>query len=149
LRAPELAGMHHIKLPVTNVERSRTWYERVFGLHVIWEFPDDEGVVRGLAGTVPGLGDTLLALRENVSAAHGSRAFDFVGFAINDRADAERWVEWLDQLGIDHSPVIDASEGWLVVFRDPDDIEIHLYSWEKHGLDQSRGEGYGRRATSS
>lgn len=142
---PSLAGVHHVKIPVTDLPRSRSWYERVFGFRAQFEFPDDDGVVRGVAGTVPGFGDTLVAFRENPAAARGSQDFDPVGFAVRDRADVEAWAEYLDTLGIAHSPVIDASIGWLLVFHDPDRIELHLYSWQEHGIDQSGRTGYGRR----
>lgn len=141
---PRLAGVHHVKIPVTDLARSRDWYGRVFGFRVTWEFPDEEGVARGVAGEVPGFGDTILALRENPQAARGSKGFDPVGFAVADRADAQAWATHLDTLGIPHSPVIEASMGWLLVFNDPDGIEMHLYTWARHGIDQSGRPGYGR-----
>lgn len=41
----------------------------------------------------------------------------------------EAWVAHLDALGIDHSPIIEASLGWLLVFDDPDGLQLHLYTW--------------------
>lgn len=65
--------------------------------------------------------------------------------AITDRTDAESWAAHLDTLGIPHSPVIEASIGWLLVFNDPDGLELHLYTWAEHGIDQYGRPGYGRR----
>ncbi|MBB6347035.1 VOC family protein [Nonomuraea muscovyensis] len=144
---PQLAGIHHVKIPVTDLPRSRSWYERVFGLTVTMEFPDGDGVVRGVAGEIAGLGDVLVALRENPGAAAGCRGFDPIGFAIQDHADVQAWAGHLDELGIAHSPVIEASIGWLLVFNDPDDLELHLYTWAAHGVDHSARPGYGRPAT--
>jgi hypothetical protein len=45
----EILGVHHIKIPVTDLVRSRAWYERVFDLEPFIEWPDDEGVVRGVS----------------------------------------------------------------------------------------------------
>ena len=140
---PGLAGIHHVKIPVSDLQRSRAWYERVFGFKVTMEFPED-GVVRGLVGEVPGMGDTVMGLRENPSAAAGIAGFDPISFGVRDRAHVEEWVSHLDNLGIPHSPIIDATEGWLLVFHDPDGLEIHLYSWERHGLEQTGRAGYGR-----
>lgn len=142
---PELAGIHHVKLPVTDLARSRAWYERVFGLKVTVEFPED-GVVMGVAGEVPGLGDTMLTLRVNPRAAAGCEDFDPVSFGVRDREHIEEWVSHLDSLGISHSPVIDATIGWLLVFSDPDGLQLHLYSWAKHGIDQTGRRGYGHTA---
>jgi catechol 2,3-dioxygenase-like lactoylglutathione lyase family enzyme len=141
---PELAGIHHVKIPVTDLTRARAWYERLFGFRASWEFPDADGVVRGVAGEMHGLGDVLVALRENPQAAAGCRGFDPIGFAVQDRADLEAWAAHLDTLGIRHSPVIEASIGWLLVFNDPDGLELHVYTWARHGIDQSARAGYGR-----
>ncbi|WP_113700252.1 VOC family protein [Nonomuraea lactucae] len=141
---PQLAGIHHVKIPVTDLPRSLSWYERVFDLKVTMEFHDAEGVVRGVAGEIPGIGDALVALRENPGAAAGCGGFDPIGFAVQDRADAQAWAGHLDELGIPHSPVIEASVGWLLVFNDPDGLELHLYTWAAHGVDHSARPGYGR-----
>ena len=141
---PELAGIHHVKMPVTDLDRSRDWYGRVLGFKVTYEFQDADGVVRGFAGEVPGLGDSMLCLRVNSQAAQGCQGFDPVSFAVRDRADVEAWAAHLDTLGVPHSPVIEASIGWLLVFNDPDGLDLHLYSWAAHGVDHGDVAGYGR-----
>ena len=55
---------------------SREWYEKVFGLTLEFEFPDDDGVVRGVAYSAPGLGDVgvLAAVqRHDTEAALGDQ----------------------------------------------------------------------------
>jgi catechol 2,3-dioxygenase-like lactoylglutathione lyase family enzyme len=140
-----IRGIFNVKIPVTDVARSRAWYEEVFGFEVELEFPDEDGVVRGVAGHLPGAPDTHLSLRENPTAARGVAGADLLGLSIDDRDAAEAWAVKLDGLGIDHSPIIDATIGWLLVFHDPDGIELHLYSQERHGIDQTGRPGYGRR----
>jgi len=141
---PVLSGIHHVKIPVTDLSRSIDWYGHVFGFTVTTEFPDSDGVVRGVAGTVPGLGGTQLTLRVNPEAAKGCAGFDPVSFAVDGHADVESWAAHLDTLGVGHSPVIEASVGWLLVFDDPDGISLHLYSWAGHGINHSDLSGYGR-----
>ncbi|TLF81176.1 VOC family protein [Nocardia cyriacigeorgica] len=139
---PDLAGIHHVKIPVSDLPRSVRWYREVFGFRPTMQFADSsDDVVRGVVGDIPGLG--MVALRENPEAAAGCKGFDPVGYAVNDRPDLEQWAEHLDGLGITHSPVIDASIGWILVFNDPDGLEIHMYTWAKHGIDQSGRPGYG------
>lgn len=140
----ELRGIFAVKLPVSALARSRAWYERVFGFEVDIEFPDDDGVVRGVAGWLPGSGQTMFALRESPAHASGVAGFNLVNFAVADRASLEGWVSRLDDLGVQHSPIIDATIGWIVVLDDPDGIELHLYSQERHGIDQTGRRGYGR-----
>ena len=140
--APALAGVFGVKFPVRDLGASRAWYERVFGLAVTHEFPDDDGVVRGVAGTVPGLGDTAIALRERPDIA-GLSGFDPVIFAVADRAAVAAWAAHLDALGVANR-VVEATLGWMVLFHDPDGLEIHLYSRDRSDLDNTGRRGYGR-----
>ena len=80
----EFTGIHHVKLPVSVLARSREWYERVLGYTVDREFPDADGVVRGVGGRLPGAG-VPVALRQDAQAAAGNAGFDPVSFAIADR----------------------------------------------------------------
>jgi len=89
---PELAGIHHVKFAVSDIERSVAWYERVFGFKVTMEFKDDQGIVRGSVGQLAGLDRTLLAFRENKELSEAVTGFDPVSFAVEDRADVEAWV---------------------------------------------------------
>jgi hypothetical protein len=52
----------------------------------------------------------------------------------------DRWIEHLDNLGVDHSPPVVALVGWLLVVPDPDGLRLRFYTTEAHGLDISRVE---------
>lgn len=123
-----LDGIHHVKIPVTDLVRSREWYERVLGYEVDMEFRDDDGVVRGVGGKPPGIGQTGLALRQEPNAAAALAGFDPIAFGVSDRAAIDRWTNQLDAHGVAHTPVIRASIGWIVCFKDPDGLELRLYS---------------------
>lgn len=144
-----LQGMFAVKLPVSDLARSRTWYERVFGFIPETEFPDGDGVVRGVAGHLPGVADPALALREAPAAARGVAGFNLLNLAVEDRASVEAWAVRLDELGVEHSPVIEATIGWIIVLHDPDGIELHLYSRQRHGIDTAGRPGYGRPVAAS
>jgi catechol 2,3-dioxygenase-like lactoylglutathione lyase family enzyme len=140
--APRLAGIFGVKFPVCDLAASRAWYEQVFGLELIYEFPDDDGVVRGVAYTAPGLGDTGVALRERRDIA-GLSGFDPVIFAVDDKAAVHAWAAHLDALGVQNE-VVEATIGWMVLFHDPDGLEIHLYSRDRADLDNSGRRSFGR-----
>jgi hypothetical protein len=72
-------------------------------------FPEADGVVRGFAGEIPGLGPTLVAFRLNPTAVAGCRGLAPVSFAAESRDDLQRWVEHLDSLAVAHSPIVEAS----------------------------------------
>ena len=144
MSAATLKGVFGVKFPVSDLARSRAWYARVFGWEADYEFPDEDGIVRGASGHLAGVTGTFLALRENPPAARGVAGADLINLLVEDRSSLEAWVARLDELGIDHSPLIDATIGWLLVLHDPDGIELHLYTSERHGIDQSGRPGYGR-----
>jgi catechol 2,3-dioxygenase-like lactoylglutathione lyase family enzyme len=55
---------------------------------------------------------------------------DHISFGVADRADLDAWASWLDELGIEHSGVIDTDSPVpysVVVFRDPDNIQLELF----------------------
>ncbi|WP_409331582.1 VOC family protein [Trujillonella humicola] len=125
-------GFHHVKLPVSDVVRSRDWYLSVLGLAVEIEFVED-GVLMGVAlrdrtGTVS------LAARLDPERAAALAGFDPVAVGVPTRSDLEEWAERLDTLGEPHGGIVTGHEGWaLVGLHDPDGIEVRLYTTERHG----------------
>lgn len=138
----EILGIHHLKIPVSDLARSRAWYERVFDLDLMIEFPDHDGVVRGVAYRPRNA--FALALREDPIVARGMAGFDPFAILLGDKSDADAWADRLDMLGIDHSPVIDATIGWLLAFQDPDGLELRFYTRSRHEIDMGGREDRGR-----
>jgi catechol-2,3-dioxygenase len=50
-----------------------------------------------------------------------------VSFGCADRAELETWARRLDELGIQHGGIKDASYGSGVSFRDPDGIALEFF----------------------
>lgn len=138
-----LTGLRALKLPVVDLARSRAWWGEAFGCEPTIEFPDADGVIVGVGGAFRDFpGGTGMSLRM-VPDSHTIPGLELM-LGVADKAALEQWVARLDELGIGHSPVIDASLGWLLVLNDPDGHEIHLYTDERHEIDQSGRTGYGR-----
>jgi catechol 2,3-dioxygenase-like lactoylglutathione lyase family enzyme len=122
-----LQGFHHVKLPVTDVERSRDWYTRTLGFAVELDFVED-GVLMGVAlrdpsGTVP------LALRCDPDRAKAMSGFDPIAIGVPTDADVERWRDRLTELGEPHGGIVTGHLGPVLVgLRDPDGIEVRLYT---------------------
>lgn len=131
---PPLQGIHHLKFPVRNIERSLSFYERALGASRVaaWDHVHQDGSRYAVILEVPGLG-THLELRLNAEAAERQRGFDPVILAVRDRHALQDWAAHLDRAGIEHSPVLVAIQAWLVVFPDPDGRRLRLYSLETHG----------------
>jgi catechol 2,3-dioxygenase-like lactoylglutathione lyase family enzyme len=124
----ELNGVHHVKLPVSDIARSRAWYTSVLGFEVDIEFVED-GVVMGVALIDPA-GTTRLAIRHDPARAKALSGFDALALLVPSRADIERWRARLDEGGVDHGGVVTGHRGGsvLVGLHDPDGIEIRLYA---------------------
>ncbi len=61
-------------------------------------------------------------------------------FAVADRVAVDAWCRRLDEPGVPHRVEL-GTIGWVVVFADPDGLEITLYSRAHHGV---AGVGGGR-----
>ncbi len=134
---PSIVGVHHVKLAVNDLARSRGWYERTLGLQVLGDFPDEDGMVRGLVGVLSGgPSPVVLALRVHAQAAAGAEGFDPVAFAVPDRAALEGWSAWLDGIGVGHSAIRENSLGWTMDVPDPDGTVVRLCTLSGHGHDQ-------------
>ena len=141
-----ITGIKLIKLPVSNLRASARWYHQVFGATPILEFADaEDGVVRGLAFDLPGMKDGL-ALREAPDHVAGVSGFNLAVWSVPAEADIDEWMTRLDELGVEHSPKIAATVGWMLIFNDPDGIEHHLYTTEPHGIDRADEPRAGRPA---
>ena len=129
----EILGVHHVKLPVTDLVRSRAWYEQVLELEPFREYPDDDGVVRGVSYRAKGC--LALALRELPDVSRGIAGFDPVAIMLRGRADIDYWAARLDELGVPHWDPAPIPIGWMMAFDDPDGIQLRFYTLDEHGHD--------------
>jgi glyoxylase I family protein len=56
---------------------------------------------------------------------------DHIAFSVADRAELQDWLRWFERHGVDHSPINEGVTGWVVTFRDPDNIQLEVYSRTK------------------
>lgn len=124
---PTLIGLRNVKVPVADLRSALDWYGGVFGFRPTIEFSDADGVMRGVHGELPGIGD-VLALREDPGAARGLGAFAITNFVVADRLALQTWVTHLDELGVAHGAIVDTPRLSVLVVANPDGQEIHLYT---------------------
>ena len=129
--APVLAGIHHLKLPVTDLARSRDWYQSRLGYQVVAEIVE-QGKLMGLAMAHPN-GGPRLALRLDPDRARAAAGFDYFSIGVPDKDAIGRLADRLTALGEDHAGVHWASIGWILpLLHDPDGHEIRFYTHEHH-----------------
>lgn len=124
---PDLAPLHHVKIPVSDVRVSTEWYERVLGLEVEIEFVED-GELRGVALNTAG--GTPIALRQDPERAAALSGFDLIAIGVPTREGVQAGVEHFASIDQRHGGIVTGHRGGsvLVVLNDPDDIEIRLYA---------------------
>ena len=126
----------HVRLTVTDIARSRAFYDDIFGLPVAFEVPADaDETTRARLGFLYGgviyhLGDSLLGLRPVGSDVfHEDRVgLDHVSFTVKSTADLEAAAALLDERGIAHGGVKNIGPGSILEFRDPDNIALELFA---------------------
>ncbi len=120
----------HVALTVSSLEVSRPWYQQLVGTEPVL----DELTAGGFRHTVFRIGTTLIGLHEH-PATDGDDVFtelraglDHVAFGCVDRAELTTWQQRLDDLDIAHGPIVDASYGSGLSFRDPDGIALEFFA---------------------
>jgi glyoxylase I family protein len=124
----------HVRLTVTDIARSRQFYESVFGWPVLLEVPADaDDATREQLGFLFGgviylVGASLIGLRPVANDTfHENRCgLDHLAFQISSRAELDDAAKHLDGLGIAHEPVKDIGPSYILEFRDPDNIALEL-----------------------
>jgi catechol 2,3-dioxygenase-like lactoylglutathione lyase family enzyme len=125
----------HVKLPVTDLQRSLDWYASLMDLHFTHEFIEDDEV-RGVAlRSAEGGFSFALRLREHCSAQPDLNGFDVVALHMADRDALVRMHERCARLGVACSPVQDRGEHEAVVdVPDPDGTVLRFY-WVDESVD--------------
>ncbi len=129
--APVLAGIHHLKLPVTDLARSLEWYRSRLGYQVQVEFVE-QGTLMG-CGLAHPAGGPDLALRLDPDRARAAAGFDYFAIGVPDKAAMEALARKLDGLGQPHAGVHRASLGWILPeVLDPDGHALRFYTIAHH-----------------
>ena len=124
-------ALNHVAFTVRDLAISVPWYEALFDAEPVI----DEDTDPQLHHTVYMLGNgTLVGLHQHTKApppdafSEFSVGLDHVAFGVADRAELEKWASRLDELGIEHGGIKDATYGSGVSFRDPDGITLEFFA---------------------
>ena len=133
-----LGAIHHLRLTVTDIARSREFYTQLLGFDVAVESPPAGDPAAEAAypvlwgGIVMVRGNLLLGLRPVAPA--GDRfdetrvGLDHLSFNLASRQELEQTQAWLDQHGVPHGDVRELPTFGICVlpFRDPDNIQLEV-----------------------
>lgn len=135
----ETTGLHHVRLTVTDLARSREFYEGVLGLEIIAQSPGDpnDPAVRQdpdqlFGGVIYQAGRIGLGLRPVAAPGDGfdpeRTGLDHLSFAVASREVLEAAAAALQERGITHGEIKElASFGIAILsFSDPDGVQLEL-----------------------
>jgi glyoxylase I family protein len=136
--------LHHLALTVTDVDASVRWYQDVFGVSFQMDAPHPGGVGKVLADEQRELVIVLHRHDTNDGGIFGetTTGLDHAGFIVPGRADLEAWQTHLATKGVvrsdvadkplTQSPIADEAYGSVLVFRDPDNIQLEFFAPPSH-----------------
>ena len=130
--------IHHLRLTVTDLERSRQFYTRLLGFQVAVESPpaDDPSAAEVFkilfGGVVMIRGNLLMGLRP--MAPSGDRfdpdrvGLDHLSFGVPSRDDLEQAILLFDEQGVAHGEITTLAGFGIDVlpFEDPDGVQLEL-----------------------
>ncbi|HTR61096.1 MAG TPA: VOC family protein [Candidatus Binataceae bacterium] len=107
-------GMRHLALTVSDVDRAKAFYERVFGMKVVWQ-PDPENAYLSS-------GCDNLALHHGNGGDPAAQHLDHLGFIVPTISDVEAAWEWAQAEHLDIAKALKHHRDGSVSFyvRDPD-----------------------------
>jgi len=127
-----LTGLLHVKVPVTDLERSARWYTRVFDLELLYEFCE-QGIVRGVV-LFHRSGDFSIALRdrEAIPGRPLLDRFDLFCVRVQDREVLAQLLQRCQDVGTPHGELEDRPDGTVLDIPDPDGtiIRCYHYTWD-------------------
>ncbi len=137
---PTRPEIHHIALTVTDLDASIAWDEQTFGISYKMEEPHQGGTGKLLADDAWHLVIVLHRHDTNDGArfAETRTGLDHIGLAVASRSALEAWQEHLERQGVvrsptadrplTQSPIVERPYGSILVFRDPDNIQLEMFA---------------------
>ena len=125
----KIRGIHHVKLTVSDLARSKKFYSKIPGFKVVAEYPDF---------VMFGVGDANVGLTTHDGKLSSDRfdelsvGLDHFAVKLASEVDLLEAIAFLDSVGIEHSGIKASSNGVkIVVFRDPDNIQLEFAAKSK------------------
>ena len=133
-------SLHHVAITVRDFDVSIPWYESLFQITFQVDAPHEGGTGKLLTDDTWSLVIVLHTHDANDGREFTERAtgLDHIGFGVRDRAELVAYQGRLDELGVQRadvadrpltqSPIADTPYGGILVFRDPDNIQLEVFS---------------------
>jgi len=130
---PTHEGFHHLTLNVQDVDGSERWYGEVLGFERVRRIATDAFVRVILRHPESG---AMLGLNRHTAEVAGEpfderrAGLDHLALRVAGRSELDAWAARFEELGVPHSDVKPGGVPgtFLVVFRDPDGLQLEVYA---------------------
>jgi glyoxylase I family protein len=124
---PRVRGLDHVTFTVTDLDRSVTWYRRLFDVpttRVGWS-----------GATLLSLEDGfVIGLKVHPRTAAGDRfdptrvGLDHIAWWVESRVQLEAWLRRAEELEAENSGIVAAPDGLYLNLKDPDGTALEFYA---------------------
>ena len=127
---PQISGISHVDLSVTDLDASTSWYRDLLdmvdlfghrneerGYEVLYMMEPNSGVVMGFEQHDANPGTPFDERRVGL---------DHLSWSVESREQLDAWLARLDERGIPHSGIAEAEMWDVLVFRDPDNVQLEF-----------------------
>jgi hypothetical protein len=123
--APAVVGLHHLRVPVSDVMCGRDWYSTVFDFESWLTFEEEDRVVGVVVIHESGV---TVGLHHAPELARSLEGFCLIALSVGDSMDLSRWCTRLDTMGTNHTSPAQGHLGWHVEVSDPDGLVVQLHT---------------------
>jgi glyoxylase I family protein len=117
-----IAGIHHITLLVSDLDRSLAFYRNVLGLRLVKQTvnEDDKAARHFIFGDADGMLITCLEYPDLEEGKVGRGSTHHFALSVESQAELAAWKQYLDEKGIPTTDLMDRGDFRSIYLRDPD-----------------------------
>jgi glyoxylase I family protein len=134
-RRLRIAGIHHITLLVSDVERSLAFYRNVLGMRLVKQTVNDDDrsarhLIFGDEEGRPGTLITCLEYPELDEGTVGRGSTHHFALSVESEEELAAWRDYLNSRGVAATEVLDRSDFKSIYLRDPDGHILEIATTE-------------------
>jgi glyoxylase I family protein len=125
----DTGSVHHVRLTVSDVDRSRAFYTEVLGFAHVMDLPSGVFLSNGSVGLGIGPSPDPSRASSDDRFDEARIGLDHLSFAAASREELERAQQLLEERGVPHGEITDLGDAfglYILAFRDPDNIQLEL-----------------------
>ena len=129
-------GINHIKIPATDVLKTRDWYTNILGLEYLpaLDHKNEKGELFAVMLKFPEGSPTShwIEVRLQPAQVEAQKGWDPVTYGVKTKKDLDDWKTFFESKGVTCSPVFTGLQAWILCALDPDGKIVRIYCDEIH-----------------